>query len=171
MTDTKSQLTVTQTELNSTQQELVQTNQTLDNLKSIFLHNGTVYNNHLYFTSNRQPANITLFQQKCQEKGGYLAEINDEEEHKFLKSYLTSLNHDAHQYYFIGITDEGHTGRWTYMTSGDDVTFTKWGSSEPGNNGRDHCVYWRHTATLDDWADYYCVNNHGIFRYLCEMNL
>jgi len=170
LTATKSQLTVTETQLNSTQQELLQSNQTLERLNHRFLQHGTVHNNHVYFTSDQQPANVTLFQQQCREKGGYLVEINDENEYQFLKTYLTSLNHTDSQLYYLGMTDQGHAGRWTYITSGSDVTFTKWFGSPPGDSVNKHCAAWAPSIGLG-WIEIDCVNNHAIFRYVCEVDL
>ena len=65
---------------------------------------------------------------RCQERGGYLAEINDEEEFDFIiNNVMNSLGDDDwHQWSRIGAKWSGTSdaGKWVFMTSGDDVTYT-----------------------------------------------
>ena len=113
-------------------------------------------------------------QHQCQEKGGYLVEINDEEEYKFLKSYLTGLTahfHDFH--YYLGITSKGHPGEWTYMASGSEVTFFKWAGGQPGPQSNRDCVAWKLPHKNKNWYTLKCENSAvmGDFKAICEVDL
>jgi len=181
MNTTQSELSLIKSQMNTTEIELVQTKLLLNKtqLKLNLLHtiyvlnnvSSTVYNNHIYYTSDRQPINVTLFQQKCQEKGGYLAEINDEKEYTAIQNFVISLN-DKSSLYYIGITDLGHTGRWTFLTSGEDA-FVKWAAGQPDGVGSDHCAVWYHVSSSSkpQWFDYVCVTSSRTASYMCEVDL
>jgi len=171
---TQQELHKSQDLLNSTQQDLLQSNVRLNHthlkLETLnpFLQYSIVYNNHFYFISRIQVINVPLFQHKCQEKGGYLAEINDEKEYTAMHDFLLSLD-DNGQFYYMGITDEGHAGRWTYMTSGDDA-FVKWAPKYPASTGDTHCAVWFKYYGKAEWVDRACVSDFAS-SYLCEIDL
>ncbi|XP_041962172.1 mannose-binding protein C-like [Alosa sapidissima] len=64
---------------------------------------------------------------------------------------------------FIGATDRKHEGRFSDLND-KLITFTKWGSGEPGNaNGNEDCVV---TSVSGTWHD---VNCDSDFLIVCEI--
>ena len=61
-------------------------------------------------------------------------EVNDEDEFDMVVAFIEK-NGLRNTRIMIGMTDEGHEGNWTYLTSGAPVTFTKWDKGEPNNDG------------------------------------
>ena len=68
---------------------------------------------------------------RCHEHGGYLAEINDEDELDFISNgVLNNLGDDDYHYTRIGtkwsgtVARHSDAGKWVFMTSGGDVTYT-----------------------------------------------
>ena len=147
----------------------------INRLQTLFLtHMGATYKGHYYFTTDSFGSEVHKMQNQCQEKGGYLVEINDEEEYKFVESYLKRLS--AHspfssRDYFIGLKYDGHKGRWTYMTSGGDVTFFKWATSNPVPGLR--CAFWRRLSSVHKgWVNYFCeLKADSYFMGICEVDL
>jgi len=163
------QLTIS---LNNSQTDLLMVNKTFKDILKLIgdQKHFTFYNNHFYFLSEVQSTiDIQAFQQKCQESLGYLVEINDQSEFEALRDFILGFNDIYHDIY-IGITDEGHEGRWTYLTSGADVTFNKWMSGQPDTGTSENCAVWSSVDTDPGLADWICVGTHAC-RYMCEVNL
>ena len=87
---------------------------------------------------------------RCHEHGGYLAEINDKEEFKFIINEVLSGLDDSTVQAFkvqglrIGAKWSGtrDVGNWVYMTSGGDVTYiyTEPGFTNALFQGEDWCL-------------------------------
>merc|ERR1719239_255502 len=135
-----------------------------------------VYDNHLYYISlDYEPANVPVFQKKCRENGGYLVEINDRGEWDAIYAFLLNLDHSrTGDFIFVGVTDDGHEGHWTYLNSGADVAFTGWVSGYPSDSTAKNCAGFNyndyHTSYHNFWEDASCI---GTFRarYMCEINM
>jgi len=71
-------------------------------------------------------------QELCENLGGHLAEIKSEEQNTFLVS-LAMLEEDLihTQSWQIGLSDQGHEGRWVWQHSVEDVDFESWASGQP----------------------------------------
>src|SRR5689334_4266397 len=65
--------------------------------------------------------------------GGHLVTINDAAENDWVLNTFGYFG-GTPQILFIGCTDQGHEGMWTW-TSGEVVTCTNWNTGEPNNGG------------------------------------
>merc|ERR1719481_1096470 len=95
-------------------------------------------------------------QEECEILGGYLAEIGSEEEQTFLASIAT-LEEEliGTASWLIGLTDQGHEGRWMWQHSATDPEFTSWGIGQPDDqNSNNDC------AIMDAEQDYKWVAVH-----------
>merc|ERR1711936_857584 len=82
-------------------------------------------------------------QEECEKLGGFLAEPKYQEQAALLAS-LAFVEEDlvGPHSWWIGLTDQGHEGRWIWQHSVEDAYFTNWadGFPDPGPNGYD-CAY------------------------------
>ena len=109
-------------------------------------------------------------QARAQELGGNLATINSREENDLLESYFhyyTPLDNIRDDFsvtnpsetwagHWIGFTDTEQEGSWEWI-SGEDVSFTNWGSIQPDNNysssgGQDFAIL-MHQDQVGKWDD------------------
>ncbi|MFK7933213.1 MAG: lectin-like protein, partial [Saprospiraceae bacterium] len=90
-----------------------------------FVYMGT-RNGHRYYCS-RDKTNWQTAYATCQQRGGYLAVINDEEENAFLTTFLVT------QRAYIGLTDRGNEGEFMWV-NGDPLIYSNWYPNEPDNN-------------------------------------
>jgi len=95
-------------------------------------------------------------QEECEKLGGFLAEIGSQEEQTFLMSIATleeELIGTAEWY--IGLSDQGHEGRWMWQHSATDPVYTSWATDQPDNqNVYDDCAF------MDSEQDYEWVAGH-----------
>ena len=179
LTKTKGELTKTELELEKTKIEVdklheeknstVQTLTRVNSSLSYLFHKTVTYNQHIYYLSYPHSyVNINQSEQICQLLGGYLVEIGDQAEYDVIVDLIKTGDQEVGLYYYtyIGMTDREVEGRWRYVCSGDDVTFTKWSSGRPSDGKSLNCAVIRSSDNLMyDWS---CKNNGGI-RYLCEV--
>ena len=116
--------------------------------------------------------NVTAFQQICQQTGGYLAEINTEEEYTHLLNFLKTSIPEGRPNAMLGATDREEEGNWVYLTSGDPVSFTQWytGYGNMGSRGGTYnCMYliWNQDEGMHDWQCY----RSTVMRFVCERNI
>lgn len=81
-------------------------------------------------------------QEECEKLGGYLAEIKSQEQQDFLMSIanLEEILIDTKSWQ-IGLSDQGHEGRWMWQHSADDVDYEAWAWDQPdGTNIADDCA-------------------------------
>ena len=88
----------------------------------------------------------------CRSVGGYVARIESQAEHDFLKSVLNSPNFTA-EYYWIDGSDAVEEGTWV-LSNGVPMLYEGWSGTEPGNvRGIEH-----HVCLVRDsgwkWSDY-----------------
>ena len=86
------------------------------------------YNSHHYYIYENDAGNWSEALEKCKERGGYLAVINDEEENEALFEYMVNNGFDA---VYFGMTDRENEGEWKYLY-GDESSFTDWGYNSKG---------------------------------------
>lgn len=67
----------------------------------------------------------------CEEQGGHLVTITSEEEQNAVYQYVAQFGIDAD--IWIGISDAESEGDWSHWITGEEVTFTNWGTGEPDN--------------------------------------
>ena len=105
--------------------------------------NAISYNGHHYYFYNDVRTNLTEAMEKCKDRGGYLAVINDREENNMLFEEMVDQGYDAA---FFGLTDSIEEGIWAYLGS-DTSDFRDWGHNSVGiqepndaENGEDHAM-------------------------------
>ena len=104
-----------------------------------------------------QKSNSTWYESRkdCQQKGGYLVEIDSEEEEDAIIDGISRQGWDRDLGFWIGLTDIFHDGTWVWDHLGRPLNFSNWAPGEPNNlNGLQHC------AALDlyvgGWTDVGC---------------
>ena len=133
-----------------------------------FTH-ATVYDHHRYILSGDSPLNVTAHQDRCQQLGGYLAEFVTCDELKHVTGFLRDL-HLGDAGVILGLTDEGHEGHWTYMTTGRQAWLLDWPEAYGGGGGPGaDCVFLRTSnMKLYNWL---CVDGDVHVKFLCEVDL
>ena len=88
-----------------------------------------------------QPSTAAEAQVACDKAGGYLVEMDSEQEFHLLRlEWLktkenTGKCHQEQAAYWIGVSDGREEGRWRLGRSGLEVTFARWNDGEPNNWG------------------------------------
>ena len=85
------------------------------------------YGGHHYFIYN-DASNWENAMERCKERGGYLAVINDSDENERLFDYMVSMGYDTA---FFGLTDPTGDWDWQYIY-GDSSDFRDWGVNSKG---------------------------------------
>lgn len=67
----------------------------------------------------------------CEEQGGHLVTITSADEQNAIYQYAKQF--DVHSDIWIGISDAEVEGDWSHWITGEEVTFTNWGTGEPDN--------------------------------------
>ncbi len=123
--------------------------------ENLFTYGGE-FEGHHYFVSNN---GTTWSNAKniCEEQGGHLATITSETEN----SFVANLNNDN---LWIGFTDEASEGNFYWIT-GEEVTYTNWGNSQPDNSGSEDYVHinWN---TIGKWNDH---QSSQTYNYVLEI--
>jgi len=104
----------------------------------------------------------------CKKAGGFLAEINSQEEQDTLwRVYQDSGLSLDHVY--IGATDVAQEGTWLWVHSGTELTFTAWYSWEPNGGTRENCLI---ASTIPNgnfkWNDIPCDLRYEKSKAICE---
>ena len=133
----------------------------------------TFQGSEYYMNKVAKETNVTSFQDICQRKGGYLVEINTEEEYSHLLSFLKTSIPEGRPNVMLGATDSDQEGKWVYMTSGKPANITKWYKGygdKVGNRGETYnCMYiiWNENEGMHDWL---CHRNRSM-NFLCERDV
>lgn len=103
---------------------------------------------------------------KCEDAGGYLAEVQSEPENEFILQ-LWPKDSAAKYGPWLGASDEGTEGKWIWAKSGEALDYTKWlvHTKEPNGGTGENCL---HTRQEFDWNDSSCRNNYS---YICEKDI
>ena len=86
------------------------------------------YNGHHYYIYNDVKTEWSEVTERCEERGGYPAVINDEEENRKLYRYMISMGYDQA---FIGLAYDLRKDEWSYKM-GDDSDYRDWGENSKG---------------------------------------
>ena len=90
---------------------------------------GSLYfGGHHYYIYDDVDTTWTAAMDKCKERGGYLAVVNDAEENEALYQYMVEMGFGQA---FFGLTDSFDEGDWIYIY-GDDSDFRDWGTNVEG---------------------------------------
>jgi len=132
---------------------------------ALFEATSDIFNGKRYAMSTLTLTNIAASSFKCRLSGGYLAEIDNEEEFNFVKKFIDQ--HDAKsKYVALGGTDEHHEGNWTSLESGQPLNFTKWYLTNPDGGKNENCIYLaKQFTSMFDWVCDYPSEQ----KFLCEI--
>ncbi|GFO28578.1 collectin-12 [Plakobranchus ocellatus] len=126
-----------------------------------------VYNGRRYFMKKvHEPFNLAKMNGRCKEYGGYLVQIDDKAELKFVKGFI--LGAGGYGPFFTGINDEESEGQFYTYNDKKPVKYLKWKWSQPDNWYNEDCVnidIGMFTTGLNDMA----CGKSG--RYICEVPL
>ena len=103
----------------------------------------------------------------CQLFGGYLAEIDDEDEWNFVYDFLFNQNNNPGKLWtMLGATDEGHegVGQWEWLEFNTPMTSQHWMAGEPNGGTTENCLF----VGPNGYIDKACVNT-DVTRFLCEV--
>ncbi|GFO16618.1 collectin-11 [Plakobranchus ocellatus] len=133
----------------------------ITSVQSYVRYNEAGYSYTLYAVSkDRERFDLAKMNNRCKERGGYLAQIDDHEEYTFLARYVHYLG--GWGPFFTGITDEGSEGRFYYYNDKKPAKYLKWRRGQPDNWWNEDCVeIWR--SGLNDRK----CRRRG--RYICEI--
>ncbi len=117
------------------------------------------------YTHHDERADCLEAQDICAAEGGYLLEINTEEEQVFLIRWVYLLRYLHRQGYernggfsWIGLSDMNEQGNWKKWNSGAPVTYSNWREGQPNNEDQntkeaEHCTeMMRHIAHKSFWT-------------------
>jgi hypothetical protein len=154
LSDTRKQLSETREKLSQTSKLSNRTNNTLNtylnNLLSDKWNNFKLFTDSdgkhkaLFFHINKvNPYNRTTWymaKNTCESLNASLVEIQTIEKQFILESFLGQLGFQSHKFDFIWLN--GHresSGKWKWITSGKQFTYTNWADSRPTtNSGQDY---------------------------------
>ncbi|XP_055867114.1 uncharacterized protein LOC106064661 isoform X3 [Biomphalaria glabrata] len=117
--------------------------------------------NQLYITAN-------LAEVLCGVFGGYLAEVDSEEEFRFIRDNLLALGLFPH--IITGATDEKQEGVWINRHSKTPAKFINWGPGEPNGGTRENCL--SYTIYGNNWYmnDLFCTADIAV-GFICEVEI
>ena len=96
---------------------------------------------------------------QCKLSGGYLVEVDSQEEQDALIGEITARgwDGDTHFGFWIGLTDIFHDGTWVWDNLGKPLDFSNWASGEPNNwHGIQHCAVMKLAGESGKWDDIGC---------------
>ncbi|CAL1546031.1 unnamed protein product [Lymnaea stagnalis] len=143
----------------------------LEQMKRARFEISSLYNGHRYLLSKiANLASVAVAQESCEFYGGYLAEIDDEDELLFVQNFIKSPKTIDYRLVLVGGTDEGHEHQWVFDRTGRNVTFTKWIPGYPLIQPAYNCLY-LHGDYAWIMVDYLCFETARTFnsRYMCEL--
>lgn len=92
------------------------------------------YNNNIYMLFD---IDTTWFEakQKCEDLGGHLVTVTNQEEHNFVKSIIKAQHDSGSTYKSYWCGAKKASGNWGWVTA-EPFTFTAWAPEEPNNEGK-----------------------------------
>merc|ERR1711892_433748 len=127
-----------------------------------------------YFDNSRPDRHLTWVEAMdvCDNMGGYLAEIQTQEQADFIASIaMVEESLTGVSSWWLGLTDMGHEGRWMWGHSSTDSGFTDWAPTRPNSDphNQDDCVY---ISSSDNflWRDVSCYEKTAAAP-ICQMDL
>ena len=129
--------------------------------------NTTTFNGnaHAYYIHDPTYMSHNSANDWCKSIGGYLAEINDDAEFKFVSNLLTNLQLKVE----LGEVDERQNGHWKGMTSQDDMTYFSWYPGTPVRRPGFNCL-WMQYRSDKGWLMYdsKCYTS-TLIQFVCEI--
>ena len=166
-TDLLTQLKAAQAELSQLKHRLNLTQHTLSQCSCphTLLPN---FQGHEYKLSPALPWNVTKMESYCQELGGYLAEIDNEAEYRFVVQMMKKKRvFPVTRVVFLGARDLKNDGKFIFINSGKPATFFAWQKNRPTEPSPNDCVgLWRGTSMSNVSCQFI---TKAISRALCEI--
>lgn len=111
-------------------------------------------------------------QQRCEDLGGELLIIDDEQENDYIMSHQPHVGGEFQNLFWIGLSDEESEGDFVWV-DGTDVEWTNWSPGQPDNaNDAEHCVHmWTGFLDADQpgtWNDERC-DKPNVDAWVCEL--
>ena len=143
---------------------------------SFFIHSGenhwdlisAPFQGSKYLISREVPLeDINDFQDNCKSAGGYLAEIDTQNEYDFIMASLKQVVPTGRSTAYVGATDEENEGSWGFMNSGRPASFLKFHGNYGSRSTSWNClllIWHSDDAGFGDWK----CENGGNRRYVCE---
>merc|ERR1712172_255797 len=115
---------------------------------------------------------------ECRQSGGYLVEVDSEEEQDAILREIASRgwDGDTHFGFWIGLTDIFHDGTWVWDNLGKPLDFSNWAPGEPNNyRGLQHCAAIKLRWENGKWDDVSCeavklehMSTGETYGHICE---
>ena len=124
-----------------------------------------VYKDRVYLANKKQEIfELERANKECIQTGGYLVELEDDQENKFVLEFVKGLDYDI---YMTGGNDVQQEGRWVYYNSKKLVpSEVTWMQGEPNNLRNEDCMhFW---VSRDGLNDSKCRRTAS---YVCEVPL
>ncbi|GFO04827.1 C-type lectin-related protein 1 [Plakobranchus ocellatus] len=118
-----------------------------------------------HLSKQRYPFDIEKMNERCKSLGGYLVELNNKAEQKFVWRVIHAAE-AKREIVYTGLTDLGQEGRfYHYHTKKPMARGTYWRRRQPDNyRGKEHCTNLMHWGLND-------IDCHRNARYMCETSL
>ena len=127
-------------------------------------HHYAVYD----YTDYNLYEDFDAWEQFCEDQGGYLAVIENQEENNFIYQYLRNSGLILA---FFGYTDQNSEGKWTWV-NGRHSDYTNWaygqpnnGSTTKGGKAENYAQFFKDTAD-GTWNDSQIAVN--TYKFVCE---
>jgi len=132
--------------------------------KALFFHiNKTnAFNGHASWDSAKK---------SCESLNASLVEIQTVEKQFILESFLGQFGGESNKLVVIWLN--GHresSGKWKWITSGKEFTYTNWGSGAPTAVGGNDYIY-MHFDNVDNFGKWYNYVATGPFHVVCEIEV
>ncbi|CAL1546024.1 unnamed protein product [Lymnaea stagnalis] len=136
--------------------------------KSLF-EESPAFRGSRYYLSKEDPIVMNaLAQASCEEFGGNLAEIGDEEEFEFIKEFIQ--NYTGFVFVVIGGSQYGEPDNWVYPHNNKSLEYFNWAYGYPRLEMAANCL------NMWEWFDWNMTNVECLMdskswpmRYICEM--
>ncbi|KAH9490611.1 hypothetical protein Btru_033816 [Bulinus truncatus] len=135
-------------------------------LQSLFYESSKFNGRKYYLSRNSATFAQSSAQEICKLYGGHLAEINTNEEFKFVKNFLAAKN--VLDYVLTGSSDEEQEGNWTNIYSKAPLKVFNWAKGQPNDGRSSNCqCFWRDVKWY--MADCRCDLSYRNAGYVCEI--
>jgi hypothetical protein len=191
LSDTQKQLNETQKQLNETREKLSQTSEQsnrTNNTLSTYLNNllSDKWINFKLFTDSDGKHKALFFhinktslygyttwdeaKKTCESLNASLVEIQTIEKQFILESFLGQFGLESFKLKYIWLNGRRESsGKWKWITSGKQFTYTNWADSRPTtNSGYDYILMYFYDYTFGKWYD---NPRTSAYHVLCEIEV